>query len=264
LILIPSIKKIIKHVEEKPVEKPKPVQQHSNTNIHQHKEHNKTNTNKVEELEDDEYERQIENRRYHNPIKMTIKPNNNEHDKKSNDAKNIKEEVKGKDTHVQHPQEPKKELQTNINNTKITEKPPQHKDAPKYSMQSLLRDGGANAPKEEEPKKKDPIVTLKMDPNSTDIKDMKIGVNMDGETAYKLYQDNKQYLPSKEQMLNGASKSADFMAQNSDVITGSKGDPTKKKAGFFDPLTSLFGAGKKTDGGSSSQSSNTTSKKGQF
>jgi hypothetical protein len=113
---------------------------------------------------------------------------------------------------------------------------------------------------DEEPKKKDPILTLKMDPNSTDLKDVKIGVNMDAETAYKLYQDNKQYLPSKEQMLAGAAKGADFVQQNNEVITGSKGDPTKKKSAF-DPLTSLFGFGSKKETTKEVQNQN---KKGLF
>jgi hypothetical protein len=121
-------------------------------------------------------------------------------------------------------------------------------------MTSLLR--------EEEPKKKEPIVTLKMDPDSTDIKDMKIGINMDAETAYKLYQDNKQYLPSKEQMLAGATKTADFVQKNNDVITGNKVDPKKKGN---DPLSAsifsgLFGGGKKEP--TQQPSSNANSKKG--
>jgi hypothetical protein len=128
----------------------------------------------------------------------------------------------------------------NTNNQKQKEQP---------KLQSLLRDDA-------EPKKKDPILTVKMDPNSTDIKDMKIGVNMDAETAYKLYQDNKQYLPSKEQTFAAATKTADFVNQNSEVITGSKGNPEKKK-GFFDPLTSLFGSsGPKKDSAQSSKPSN--------
>ena len=83
---------------------------------------------------------------------------------------------------------------------------------------------------------------------------------MDAETAYKLYQSNKQYLPSTQQMISGAVKTAEVVnsvSNKDEVVTGNKAPPKK---GMFDPLTSLFGVKKDT---SSSQQSQPP-KKGQF
>jgi hypothetical protein len=75
----------------------------------------------------------------------------------------------------------------------------------------------------------------------------KVNVNMDADTAYKLYQSNKQYLPTTQQMIQGATKTAEVVSSinnNDDVVTGNKAPPKK---GIFDPLTSLFGSGPKKD-----------------
>jgi hypothetical protein len=109
---------------------------------------------------------------------------------------------------------------------------------------------------------KEPNINIQLDPNDPDLKNAKVNINMDAETAYKLYQSNKQYLPSTQQMINGATKTAEVvgsMSNKDEVVTGNKAQSTSKK-GLFDPLTSLFGVKKDT---SSSQQSQ-TNKKGQF
>ncbi len=99
-------------------------------------------------------------------------------------------------------------------------------------------------------------VNLKYDPMTNQIKDLNVNVNMDAETAYKLYQENKQYLPSQQQVISGA-KITGNMVQNSGILNeiGNKINNTnstapsqqpKKKAGG-DPLSnnlaSFFGSG---------------------
>ncbi len=164
---------------------------------------------------------------------------------------------------------------TNIQNTTVSQ--------PKYSMQNLLRDEDqkkvtttsntgyvsqnsiqSNTPSSSNTTNtgnptpsKDGMISFKMDPNSSDLKDMKVNVNMDAETAYRLYQDNKKYLPTGQQVLSGMKTTANFAASaantvtkdDSPLVTGNK-PQTKTK----DPLTSLFGLGSKA----------TNTKKGQF
>jgi hypothetical protein len=230
-----SIKKIIKLSEENPVQKKQEVK---------HKE-------PVKNVNDHTY--------VYNHI---------EHDNKSQDSKytgiiHKEEEVKVKEVVKDVVKEHKQaeviqsghNKANSINTMPNTNTVQQVKPKASPKLQSLLRDNS-------EPKKKDPMVTISMNPNSSDIKDTKVAINMDAETAYKLYQDNKQYLPSKEQMIAGASKGADFVQQNNEIITGSKGNPEKKK-GIFDPLTSLFGmGGNKKD--SQQQSSKPQPTKGTF
>ena len=77
-------------------------------------------------------------------------------------------------------------------------------------------------------------VSLKFDPKSNQIKDVNIQANMDYDTAKKLYDQNKQYLPSQQQMLSGAKAAYKF---------GNKYAEEEKKKGN-DPLSNLFGAKK--------------------
>ena len=74
-------------------------------------------------------------------------------------------------------------------------------------------------------------VSLKFDPKSNQIKDVNIQANMDYDTAKKLYEQNKQYLPSQQQMLSGAKAAYKF---------GNKYAEEEKKKGN-DPLSNLFG-----------------------
>lgn len=120
-------------------------------------------------------------------------------------------------------------------------------------------------------KQKEPTISIKMDPNSSDLKDMKVNINMDAETAYKLYQNNKQHLPTGQQMLNGVKATANFVEKNSGVIQGSEapivtGVKPQPKKNLFDPLSNLFGIGKKETKPSTTNTSNATdtSKKGLF
>jgi hypothetical protein len=102
--------------------------------------------------------------------------------------------------------------------------------------------------------KKNPDISFKMDPNSSDIKDMKINVNMDADAAVNFFQTNKKYLPTTQQIVSGAKSTGNFIEKNAanisrvegeiskeTVVTGGK--TTAKKSG--DPLSNLFGLGKK-------------------
>ena len=156
----------------------------------------------------------------------------------------------------------------------------------KSSMQSYLRDeepeksnsnSNVNNNIKKESQSKEGMISIKMDPNSNDLKDMKVNVNMDAKTAYNLYQENKKYLPTGQQMLSGAKavfnaaeKASNMMTQEEsssdkpeNMVTGNK--PQKKTVN--DPLTKLFGTGgsgsSKTASTSQSNSSSTT-KKGFF
>jgi hypothetical protein len=81
---------------------------------------------------------------------------------------------------------------------------------------------------------------------------MKVNVNMDAETAYRLYQENKKYLPTGQQVLAGAKASANFASKAADTLTKEDsslvtGNKPQVKQTKNDPLTSLFGASKKDD-----------------
>jgi hypothetical protein len=147
----------------------------------------------------------------------------------------------------------------NISNTSTTVNQPSQQQ-PKPSISSTVDDK----------KQKDPMISIKMDPNSSDLKDMKVNINMDAETAYKLYQNNKQHLPTGQQMLNGVKATANFVEKNSGALQGSEapivtGVKPQPKKNTFDPL-SLFGLGKKEAKPSTANTSNIsdTSKKGLF
>ena len=103
----------------------------------------------------------------------------------------------------------------------------------------------------ENPSKNTTNINFKYDPMTNQVKDVDVKVNMDKETAYRLYQDNKQYLPTKDQVISGAKATGNFVkesgilnevgnAVNSNQ-TGSQVKKTEK-----DPLSSFFGSrGKK-------------------
>ena len=74
------------------------------------------------------------------------------------------------------------------------------------------------------------------------------------------YQNNKQHLPTGQQMLNGVKATANFVEKNSGVIQGSEapivtGVKPQPKKNLFDPLANLFGIGKKETKPSTSNSS---------
>lgn len=101
-------------------------------------------------------------------------------------------------------------------------------------------------------------ISIKLDP-SGDIKDAKLKVDLDAETAWNFYQNNKKYLPSTQQVVSGAKATANFVEKtgskfneydgedraiiNSEkdvLVTGNKISQNKKAT---DPLTmaNLFG-----------------------
>jgi len=116
-------------------------------------------------------------------------------------------------------------------------------------------------------------VNFKYDPMTNQIKDVNVKVDMDAETAYKLYQDNKKYLPTQQQVISGAKATGNFI-QNSGILneignnvnsnTATTVQQPKKKAGG-DPLSNFFGKGLNSSSGNSDKNiANTDNKKGKF
>jgi len=117
-------------------------------------------------------------------------------------------------------------------------------------------------------------VNFKYDPKTNQIQDVNVKVDMDAETAYKLYQDNKKYLPTTQQVISGA-KATGNVIQNSGILndiginntntnTNTTSVPqTKKKAGV-DPLSFFGNALNKTSNNSDKSVGNNNTKKGQF
>lgn len=101
-------------------------------------------------------------------------------------------------------------------------------------------------------------ISIKFDP-AGDIKDAKLKVDMDAETAWNFYQNNKKYLPTTQQVISGAKATANFVEKTGNklneydsnstqvsqneketLVTGNKNPQSKKQT---DPLTmaNLFG-----------------------
>ena len=89
-------------------------------------------------------------------------------------------------------------------------------------------------------KNKDLNVSLKIDPKEGNITGINVQGNIDPKDAYNFYQKNKQYMPSGQQMLSGAQKTANFMNQ----VNNNAGTADNKKKNT-NPLASLFGTVKK-------------------
>ena len=101
-------------------------------------------------------------------------------------------------------------------------------------------------------------ISIKLDPTG-DIKDAKLKVDLDAETAWNFFQNNKKYLPTTQQVVSGAKATASFVektgskfneyegedkanitSEKESIVTGNKISQTKKAT---DPLTmaNLFG-----------------------
>ena len=88
---------------------------------------------------------------------------------------------------------------------------------------------------------KDLNVSLKVDPKQGTITGVNVQGNVDPKDAYKFYQNNKQYMPSGQQMLTGAQTGMNiYNQQQQQQQQGNKGN-TGNKGG----LANLFGTGKK-------------------
>lgn len=74
-------------------------------------------------------------------------------------------------------------------------------------------------------------IQFNYDPKTGEVGDVKVDVKMTIQDAKKLYETNKQYLPSKEQIIDGA-KATNNAVQKSGIL-----ENKEKK----DPLTNLFG-----------------------
>ncbi len=117
-----------------------------------------------------------------------------------------------------------------------------------------------NSEKSEKTNKDSGNISIKFDP-AGDIKDAKLKVDMDAETAWNFFQNNKKYLPTTQQVISGAKATANFVEKTGNklneydsnstqpsqnekeketLVTGNK-NPQSKKA--TDPLTmaNLFG-----------------------
>jgi hypothetical protein len=105
--------------------------------------------------------------------------------------------------------------------------------------------GGNNPLDNSNPNKNATNVNFKYDPMSGQVKDVDIKVNMDKETAQQLYQDNKKYLPTQQQVISGAKTTGNFVKESGvidevgNAVSANAAKPAKKKGG--DPLSNFFG-----------------------
>ena len=90
--------------------------------------------------------------------------------------------------------------------------------------------------------KNDLNVSLKIDPKEGNITGINVQGNIDPKDAYNFYQKNKQYMPSAQQMLSGATKTANFLNQVNNN-NNNAGDNKTKKANSS-TLANLFGSKK--------------------
>ena len=99
-----------------------------------------------------------------------------------------------------------------------------------------------NTPKTvQQNQKNDLNVSLKIDPKEGNITGINVQGNIDPKDAYNFYQKNKQYMPSAQQMLSGATKTANFLNQVNN--NNNAGDNKTKKANSS-TLANLFGSKK--------------------
>ena len=92
-----------------------------------------------------------------------------------------------------------------------------------------------NTPKANQPNQKsnkDLNVSLKLDPKEGKITGVNVKGNIDPKDAMNFYNNNKQYMPSGQQMLNAAQKATN------------QGNNTTGKKGGANALANLFGAKK--------------------
>ncbi len=87
-------------------------------------------------------------------------------------------------------------------------------------------------------------VSLKIDPKEGNITGINVQGNIDPKDAYNFYQKNKQYMPSGQQMLSGAQKTANFINQVNNNNNNNAADNKNKKSNVS-TLANLFGPGKK-------------------
>ena len=100
-----------------------------------------------------------------------------------------------------------------------------------------------NTPKTvQQNQKNDLNVSLKIDPKEGNITGINVQGNIDPKDAYNFYQKNKQYMPSAQQMLSGATKTANFLNQVNNS-NNNAGDNKTKKANSS-TLANLFGSKK--------------------
>ena len=100
-----------------------------------------------------------------------------------------------------------------------------------------------NTPKTvQQNQKNDLNVSLKIDPKEGTITGVNVKGNIDPQDAYNFYQKNKQYMPSGQQMLSGAQKTANFLNQVNNN-NNNAGDNKTKKANSS-TLANLFGSKK--------------------
>lgn len=84
-------------------------------------------------------------------------------------------------------------------------------------------------------------VNFKYDPTTNQIKDVKLSGEVDYKTAKAIYDNNKQYLPTGAQIASGAKSAYNFAGKMAEESNKEEGGQKKG----IDPLSSLFGTGKK-------------------
>lgn len=101
---------------------------------------------------------------------------------------------------------------------------------------------------QQQPQKGGMDVNFKFDPSTNQVKDINVKANIDAETAKKIYENNKEYLPTGAQVRSGLKAVGNFFGQVASNMAKDSGNSDQPKK---DPLSSLFGTGaKKSDGGS--------------
>lgn len=200
-----------------------------------------------------------------------------ENEKKINNYENVKrqsniEESKGNMFEGMNKINTNSNVNNNNNKSNSSNYSTANPHNPKYSIQNLLRDDSDKKPNNSnlnQKEKPDGTISLKFDATTNEIKD--VNVNMSVDQAYQFYQNNKQYLPTGQQVLSGVKSTANFVEktgvlnesqEGGNIVTGNK--PQKKS---FDPLTNLFGLGGKkenTSSGNNNTSSSNYTKKHQF
>ena len=92
-------------------------------------------------------------------------------------------------------------------------------------------------------------VNFKFDPSTNQVKDVNIKGNIDMDTAKKIYESTKEYLPSGEQVRSGLKAMGNFFGKVASDMAKDSGNSNTPAQPKKDPLSSLFGTGaKKSDG----------------
>ena len=117
-----------------------------------------------------------------------------------------------------------------------------HEQRPNSSMGSFLN---SNEPqvKPQQNQQKGMDVNFKFDPTTNQIKDVKVQGEVDFNTMKKIYDNNKQYLPTGAQVMAGMKSAYNFVGKVVAEANKEEGGQQQQPKKNNDPLSSLFGTG---------------------